>query len=329
VIRMMRSGRTVACSGAWAMETDASFNERTTVYSCAEAWAIQPDAFCNARVVCTGRSAPDSSEASTMRREHSINPTQEAIARRARRRGRPHGDGVRIDRVVRERHPARRECFAFFLGAGRVFAGDMTRSLPGWDARARQKVLGFLLRLCRSGRKPIDRVADDIDRGEDGLDRLVDDIDCVEDGIDRVANDIDCVEDGIDRVANDIDCVEDGIDGVANDIDCVEGDIDCVEGDIDRVAGDIDRAVDDIDWVADDFDDDRLVIDIETSDTGKTRGLPIRGATTSRTGQRSAPTITFDSAVASFTGDHVFHGNHPAWRTDRNDPQSVMKARNP
>jgi hypothetical protein len=34
--------------------------------------------------------------------------------------------------------------------------------------------------------------------------------------------------------------------------------------------------------------------------------------------------MTFDAAVASFNGDHVFHVNHPAWREDRNDPRTTV-----
>lgn len=66
-----------------------------------------------------------------------------------------------------------------------------------------------------------------------------------------------------------------------------------------------------------------LIFDIETSDTGTTRGLPIRERR-DITGWAKIGTITFDAAVASFNGDHVFHVNHPAWREDRNDPRTVV-----
>jgi hypothetical protein len=69
----------------------------------------------------------------------------------------------------------------------------------------------------------------------------------------------------------------------------------------------------------------KLVFDIETSDTGTTSGLP----TNERrdiTNWKKIGTITFDAAVVSFNADHVFHVNHPAWREDRNDPQTVVKS---
>ena len=68
----------------------------------------------------------------------------------------------------------------------------------------------------------------------------------------------------------------------------------------------------------------KLVFEIETSDTGTTHGPP----TNERrdiTDWKKIGTMTFDAAVASFNADHVFHVNHPAWREDRNDPQTVVK----
>jgi hypothetical protein len=67
----------------------------------------------------------------------------------------------------------------------------------------------------------------------------------------------------------------------------------------------------------------KLVFDVETSDTGTTHGLPIRERR-NITNWKKIGTMTFDAAVASFNGDHVFHVNHPAWREDRNDPRTVV-----
>ena len=36
--------------------------------------------------------------------------------------------------------------------------------------------------------------------------------------------------------------------------------------------------------------------------------------------------IVFDSAVASYSGDHVIHFHHPVWRDDRNDPSTAVRA---
>ena len=70
----------------------------------------------------------------------------------------------------------------------------------------------------------------------------------------------------------------------------------------------------------------KLVFDVETSDTGRTHGLPIRERR-DITNWKKIGTMTFDAAVASFNGDHVFHVNHPAWREDRNDPATVVKSK--
>ena len=37
--------------------------------------------------------------------------------------------------------------------------------------------------------------------------------------------------------------------------------------------------------------------------------------------------ISFDEAVVSYPGDFVIHFHHPAWRNDRNDPNSVARPR--
>ena len=67
----------------------------------------------------------------------------------------------------------------------------------------------------------------------------------------------------------------------------------------------------------------KLVFDVETSDTGTTHGPPIR-VRRDITNWKKIGTITFDAAVASFNGDHVFHVNHPGWREDRNDPRTAV-----
>jgi len=67
----------------------------------------------------------------------------------------------------------------------------------------------------------------------------------------------------------------------------------------------------------------KLVFDVETSDTGTTHGLPIKERR-DITNWKKIGTMTFDAAVVSFNGDHVFHVNHPAWREDRNDPRTVV-----
>ncbi len=70
----------------------------------------------------------------------------------------------------------------------------------------------------------------------------------------------------------------------------------------------------------------KLVFDIETSDTGTTHGLPIKERR-DITNWKKIGTMTFDAAVVSFNGDHVYHVNHPAWREDRNDPRTVVGAK--
>jgi hypothetical protein len=70
----------------------------------------------------------------------------------------------------------------------------------------------------------------------------------------------------------------------------------------------------------------KLVFNIETSDTGVTRGLPIKERR-DITNWKKIGTMTFDAAVVSFNADHVFHVNHPAWRQDRNDPSTVVKSK--
>jgi hypothetical protein len=70
----------------------------------------------------------------------------------------------------------------------------------------------------------------------------------------------------------------------------------------------------------------KLVFDIETSDTGTTRGTALKQRRDIRDWKRIG-TMTFDAAVVSVNGDRVFHVNHPAWREDRNDPRTAVKPR--
>ena len=71
-----------------------------------------------------------------------------------------------------------------------------------------------------------------------------------------------------------------------------------------------------------------LTFRIETSDTGVTRGPGFYQRRTITNWQQIG-TITFDAAVASYNGDHVFHVNHPPWRRDRNDPSTAHRRRLP
>jgi hypothetical protein len=65
----------------------------------------------------------------------------------------------------------------------------------------------------------------------------------------------------------------------------------------------------------------KLTFLIETSDTGVTKGLPIKERR-EITNWKTIGTLTFDAAVASYNADRVVHFNHPAWREDRNDPKT-------
>jgi hypothetical protein len=60
---------------------------------------------------------------------------------------------------------------------------------------------------------------------------------------------------------------------------------------------------------------------IQTSDTGVTKGIPVKEHR-EITNWRTIGSLTFNEAVASFNGDRVIHFNHPPWREDRNDPKT-------
>lgn len=65
----------------------------------------------------------------------------------------------------------------------------------------------------------------------------------------------------------------------------------------------------------------KLVFEIQVSDKGELKGLlntRLEGAD-----WRPIGTITFDRAAVSYNGDFVIHFNHPKWRADQNDPESV------
>lgn len=68
----------------------------------------------------------------------------------------------------------------------------------------------------------------------------------------------------------------------------------------------------------------KLRFRIEVTDDGESHGLPIRLRWTFRN-WRPIGSITFDRAVASYTGDHVLHFNHPTFRKDRNDPKTATR----
>lgn len=69
-----------------------------------------------------------------------------------------------------------------------------------------------------------------------------------------------------------------------------------------------------------------LVFDVEVSDTGTTRGLPVfeRRAITD---WRRVGRIVFTEAVVSYNGDFVIHFHHPAWRENRNDRNTQVTRR--
>jgi hypothetical protein len=69
----------------------------------------------------------------------------------------------------------------------------------------------------------------------------------------------------------------------------------------------------------------KLVFHIEVTDEGKARNILgfVRGRFKN---WRRIGTLTFDSAVASYNGDHVLHFNHPGWRDDQNNPATANRA---
>jgi hypothetical protein len=67
-----------------------------------------------------------------------------------------------------------------------------------------------------------------------------------------------------------------------------------------------------------------LTFNIETTDEGTTRGLPVFQRRAFKNWRRIGRMI-FDNAVASYNGDFVIHFSHPTWRNDRNDPSTVVR----
>ena len=70
----------------------------------------------------------------------------------------------------------------------------------------------------------------------------------------------------------------------------------------------------------------QLIFNVEVSDHGTSRGLPVFERRTITDWQRVGR-IVFSEAVVSYNGDFVIHFHHPAWRTDRNDPATRVKTR--
>lgn len=73
-----------------------------------------------------------------------------------------------------------------------------------------------------------------------------------------------------------------------------------------------------------------LVFDIEVTDEGGVSG-PAFFIRRTFSGWRRIGRIVFTEGVASYNGDHVVHMHHPAWRENRNNPNSVHRttARSP
>lgn len=67
-----------------------------------------------------------------------------------------------------------------------------------------------------------------------------------------------------------------------------------------------------------------LTFNIEVTDEGTTRGLPIFQRRSFKNWRRIGK-LTFDNAVASYNGDFVIHFSHPTWRNNRNDPSTVAR----
>jgi hypothetical protein len=69
-----------------------------------------------------------------------------------------------------------------------------------------------------------------------------------------------------------------------------------------------------------------LTFNIEVTDEGTTRGLPVFQRRSFKSWRRIGR-IVFDNAVASYNGDFVIHFSHPTWRDDRNDPSTATRRR--
>ena len=71
-----------------------------------------------------------------------------------------------------------------------------------------------------------------------------------------------------------------------------------------------------------------LSFDINVSNDGKAVGNAVTGSSYHVTDWKKIGTIIFDNAVASYNSDFVLHFPHPRWRTDRNDPDTVVHKEN-
>ena len=69
----------------------------------------------------------------------------------------------------------------------------------------------------------------------------------------------------------------------------------------------------------------KLVFNIDVSDTGETKGVPLIERRIIGN-WRTIGKITFTEAVVSYNGDFVLHYNHPTWRDDRNDPSTATRS---
>jgi hypothetical protein len=67
-----------------------------------------------------------------------------------------------------------------------------------------------------------------------------------------------------------------------------------------------------------------LVFNVEVTDEGTTRGLPVFQRRSFKNWRRIGRMV-FDNAVASYNGDFVIHFHHPIWRDDRNDPATATR----
>jgi hypothetical protein len=67
-----------------------------------------------------------------------------------------------------------------------------------------------------------------------------------------------------------------------------------------------------------------LTFNVEVTDEGTTRGLPVFQRRSFKN-WRHIGRMVFDNAVASYNGDFVIHFHHPIWRDDRNDPATATR----
>lgn len=67
-----------------------------------------------------------------------------------------------------------------------------------------------------------------------------------------------------------------------------------------------------------------LTFNVEVTDEGTTRGLPVFQRRSFKNWRRVGRMV-FDNAVASYNGDFVIHFHHPIWRDDRNDPATATR----